>query len=129
MENHDTRATAWDTVNAYHDSLNKLDALTDRLAAAIAECRVNDLDSILRERERLCRETAQARRTAGPSPDRIRKIEESILRRQSQCEADLTVRLAECRTELAGLRRKKGVKSAYASASTESRSCFLDNRT
>lgn len=137
MEKQDTRSTAWDAVNNYSDLLARLDGCTDRLSTAISESRFHDLDTLIAERELLCRETASfataARGVTGyarhPAAQGIHEFEKSILRKQSECESDLADRLGRCRSELVELRRKKGLKSAYGVAAHGNQSCFLDNRT
>jgi len=138
MEMKDTRSPAAASRdgagNSYQHLLVKVEKLTNHIFSAIQDARFSELDGLLRERELLCRELASAlsdeasAKSEPPASAQDADMQTRILEKQAECRAALADALDKCRTELTELRRKKGLKSAYAAAPQSNHSSFLDNR-
>jgi hypothetical protein len=55
-------------------------------------------------------------------------LESRVLAKQALCETALQRQLGECRSALATLKQRKGLKAAYTPTSESNPACFLDNR-
>ena len=138
-ESKDTRApAAQSAITAYNELLLRMERITSDLTDAIGDSRMSDVEKLLNDRAVLCDKIgasssavrqAVAKPGADPeSVERARQSEARILEKQSVCEKALQERLRECRSALATLKQRKGLKAAYTPTSEANPACFLDNR-
>ena len=138
-ESKDARApAAQSAITAHNELLRLMEQITNDLTAAVGDSRMSDVEKLLNDRAVLCEKIgasssavrqAVAKPGADPeSVERARQSEARILEKQSVCEKALQERLRECRSALASLKQRKGLKAAYSTTSDANQACFLDNR-
>ena len=138
-ESKDTRApAAQSAITAHNELLRLMEQITNDLTDAVGDSRMSDVEKLLNDRAILCEKigassSAVRQAVAKPGADlesveRARQSEARILEKQSVCEKALQERLRECRSALASLKQRKGLKAAYTPTSESNPACFLDNR-
>jgi hypothetical protein len=139
-ESQDTRApAAQSAITAYNDLLLRMERITSDLTDAIGDSRMSDVEKLLNDRAVLCDKLGASLRGireirenpgAGNSAavEHARQLESRVLAKQALCEAALQRELGECRSALATLKQRKGLKAAYTPTSESNPACFLDNR-
>lgn len=149
-ESKDARApAAQSAITAHNELLRLMEQITNDLTDAVGDSRMSDVEKLLNDRAVLCEKigaSSSAVRQGGardsvelvsrPGADReretpssrARQSEARILEKQSVCEKALQERLRECRSALASLKQRKGLKAAYSPTSEANPACFLDNR-